>query len=223
MRKFAGQFLLGLGAGAILMAGLLAPTSAQSQRGGGGGGRGECIYFADANFQGMRGALRDGGETAWVGDAWNDRISSVQCDPGCTLEAYEDIDFGGARERFRGNVGFVGPAWNDRASALRVQCGGRDWARGDAGFPGRGGGHDGACTFFQDANYQGRRERAGSDSAFVGQAWNDQISAIQCRPGCRFEAFEHADFQGARQVFSGQTGFVGPAWNDRISSYRIRC
>jgi hypothetical protein len=204
-------------AGVALSVTALAPLPAQPQRGG--GGRGECSYFADANYQGMRGTLRDGAETPWVGDAWNDRISSVQCDPGCTLEAYEDIDFGGARERFRGNVGFVGPAWNDRVSALRVQCGGRDWARDNA----RSGRGDGACTVYEHANYQGRRERAAGDSAFVGPAWNDQISSIQCSPGCALEGFEHADYAGLRQVFPGATAFVGPVWNDRISAYRVRC
>lgn len=203
-------------AGVALSVATLAPLTAQPPRGG-GGGRGECTYFADANYQGMRATLGDGGETPWVGEAWNDRISSVQCDPGCTLEAYEDFDFGGARERFRGNVGFVGQAWNDRASALRVQCGGRDWARGGRG-PGGG-----VCTVYEHANYQGRRERAASDSAFVGPAWNDQISSIQCSPGCALEGFEHANYAGVRQVFSGGTAFVGPAWNDRISAYRIRC
>lgn len=109
------------------------PLQAQPRRGGG-----ECSYFEDANYQGRRDTLREGANR-WVGEAWNDRISSVQCDPGCTLEAYEHIDFGGARERFRGNVAFVGPVWNDRASSLRVICGGRDWARDDARGPEHGG------------------------------------------------------------------------------------
>jgi hypothetical protein len=112
------------------------PLQAQPRRGGAGGG--ECSYFADANYQGMRGTLGEG-ENAWVGHPWNDLISSIQCDPGCTLELFEDINFGGARERFRGNVAFVGPYWNDRASSLRVRCGGRDWARDDV-RPGHGAG-----------------------------------------------------------------------------------
>lgn len=121
--------LMAFSVGAALSVAALAPLPAQPWRGGEDGGRGSCTYFADANYQGMRGTLADGDETTWVGNAWNDRISSVQCDPGCTLEAYEHIDFGGARQQFRGNVGFVGPGWNDRASSLRVQCSGREWGR----------------------------------------------------------------------------------------------
>jgi len=205
-------------AGAILSA-LSAPLPAQPRRGSAAGG--ECAYFADANYQGQRGVQR-AGENPWVGDAWNDRISSVQCDPDCVLEAYEHIDFGGARERFRGNVGFVGPAWNDRTSSLRVSCGGRAWARDDE-RGGRGFAR-GGCTFFADANFQGMRGvQPAGESRWVGDGWNDRISSVQCDPGCALEAFEHIDFGGARERFRGSVPFVGPAWNDRASSLRVTC
>ena len=65
---------------------------------------------------------------------------------------------------------------------------------------------------------------AGQDEvAFVGPAWNDQISSIQCRPGCAVEAFADANYAGLRQRFEGEVGFVGPFWNDKISSYRVTC
>lgn len=219
MRSF--RFCLNAAAAVALVSSLSAPLPAQPRRGGGGGG--ECTYFADANYQGMRAVQREGANP-WVGDAWNDRISSVQCDPGCTLEAYEHIDFGGARERFRGNVDFVGPAWNDRASSLRVSCGGRDWARDDARpLAGRGPGR-GACTFYADANYQGMRGvQPAGDNRWVGDGWNDRISSVRCDPGCTLEAYEHIDFGGARERFRGSVAFVGPVWNDRASSLRVTC
>lgn len=203
-------------AGVAVAATALAPSSAQPPRGGGRGPGPGCTYFQDANYQGARERVRDGEAVRWIGDQWNDQISAIRCDPGCVLEAYEDIDYGGARERYRGDIAFVGPAWNDRISALRVHCGGSP----GGGWGGRG---EAACTFYEHANYQGRRERADQDVLFVGPAWNDQISSIQCRPGCALEAYEHANHAGMRQIFPGATAFVGPQWNDQISSYRIRC
>lgn len=92
--------------------------------------------------------------------------------------------------------------------------------------PGRG--RDGApriCTYFEHADFQGRRGRAGEGQvvAWVGREWNDLISSIECHPDCALEGFEHIDYGGERRRFPGRTPFVGPAWNDRISALRVIC
>jgi hypothetical protein len=209
-----------LGFAFLLLLGLAAAVSAQPW--GRGPGRGDaqgCTYYADASFAGERAEVGDGAEIRWVGDRWNDRISSVSCAPRCTLTAYEHIDYGGASTRFSGEGRFVGPQWNDRISSLRVSCRGRDWAdRPSHEGPGR-------CTYFEHANFQGQRAEIveGRDIASIGPVWNDRISALSCRPGCAVEAFEHVNYQGASERFRGETPFVGPAWNDRISSMRLVC
>lgn len=210
-------FLCSAFAGAALTA-ISLSAEAQPPRGPGGpGGRFQgCTVYRDANYLGPREFARDGDAPRFVGPAWNDQISSLRCDEGCTLEAYEHADFAGQQERFRGDVAFVGPGWNDRISAYRVSCRGRGY--------GRSWRNAAACTFFEHANYAGRREEAGEeDVAFVGPGWNDQISSIQCRPGCAVEAFADANYAGLRQRFEGEVGFVGPFWNDKISSYRVTC
>ena len=57
------------------------------------------------------------------------------------FDAFENAEFAGLRERFRGNVAFVGPAWNDRISAYRVTCRrggyGRPWRAAAGGRPAR--------------------------------------------------------------------------------------
>lgn len=206
------RFLFSFAAGAALSVAALAPLPAQPWRGGPDRGRGGgCTYYSDANYQGMRASLGDGGEIASIGPAWNDRLSSVQCDPGCALETFDHVNFAGARERFRGDVPFVGPGWNDRASALRVQCG-RERAHG-------------GCNYYADANYQGMRARLedGGAIGWVGPAWNDRLSSVRCDPGCALETFEHANFAGASERFRGDVAFVGPAWNDRASALRVQC
>lgn len=206
------RFLASFAAGAALAVAALAPLPAQPWREGRDRTGGACTYYADANYQGMRATLEDGGEIASIGPVWNDRLSSVQCDPGCALDTFEHVNFEGARERFRGDVAFVGPAWNDRASALRVQCGRRDRATG-------------GCSYYGDANYQGMRARLedGGEIASIGPLWNDRLSSVQCDPGCALETFEHVNFGGARERFRGDVAFVGPAWNDRASALRVQC
>ena len=82
-----------------------------------------CAYFENANFTGRRGELRENASAEWVGSAWNDRISSVACHPGCRLVGYVDINYGGQRRNFSGAVADLGAGWNDRISALRSVCG----------------------------------------------------------------------------------------------------
>ena len=169
-----------------------------------------CYYYADANFSGARSSIAEGESSEWVGDNWNDRISSLSCTQGCSLVAFEHIDFGGERARYTGDIPLLGSKWNDRISSLRVRCDRRE---------------DYGCAFFEHADNAG--QRLDIDEAdgvrFVGSFWNDRISAVMCRPGCSAEAFEHAEFAGQSRRFSGETRFVGADWNDRISSIRVIC
>jgi len=122
--------LVTFAAGASLGIGAMAPLPAQPWRDDVDRDGGACTYFEDTNFQGRRDRLAEG-ENRSIGPVWNDRISSVQCDPGCGIELYEHVNFDGARERFRGDVANVGRFWNDRASSLRVSCRGSGEARSD--------------------------------------------------------------------------------------------
>jgi hypothetical protein len=83
---------------------------------------GTCAAYENENFGGRRLVARDGAAMEYVGRAWNDRISSVACAPGCRLIAYHTIVFGGARANFAGARPTLGPVWNDRISALRMSC-----------------------------------------------------------------------------------------------------
>ena len=84
---------------------------------------GTCAAFADADYHGAALRLRDGQALEWVGRAWDNRISSVACAPGCRLIGYHHINYGGARANFA-TVESVGPVFDDRISAARVLCGG---------------------------------------------------------------------------------------------------
>jgi hypothetical protein len=79
-----------------------------------------CVVFEHANFGGARLPVRPG-QFSFVGPGWNDRISSIQCTPGCRMVAYEHANFGGARQGFS-TTAFVGQFWNDRISSAEVAC-----------------------------------------------------------------------------------------------------
>lgn len=100
------------------------------------------------------------------------------------------------------------------ASALPAQ------PRSDRG-PDRGGG----CAVFEHADYDGAREffRDGTEIAWVGEDWNDRVSAVRCSSRCTLTAFEDIDYGGARERFRDEVAFVGPEWNDRISALRVDC
>lgn len=84
-----------------------------------------CAYYEHRNFDGAHVDVVEGTNRRYVGDTWNDRISSIACHSDCTLEAFEHREFGGARSVFYPNFAYVGSFWNDRISSLRVSCAAR--------------------------------------------------------------------------------------------------
>lgn len=106
---------------------MLGPVPAGAQIDGRGtfvpGGTGvACTVFEDINLGGASWAVRPGAAMTFVGAQWNDRISSVACEPGCSLMAYEHIDYQGERRVFVDVHDYVGDAWNDRISSLDTIC-----------------------------------------------------------------------------------------------------
>lgn len=73
--------------------------------------------FWDANYGGESWTVSD--DTPWVGDHWNDQISSVKVIAG-VWAFYWDAQYQG--EVFRtgpGNYSYVGDHWNDQFSSFR--------------------------------------------------------------------------------------------------------
>jgi hypothetical protein len=102
-----------------------APAGAQVQGRGTfvAGGTGiACTVYEDINLGGASREIRPGAAMTFVGAQWNDRISSIACEPGCTLMAYEHADYQGARQVFADVVNYVGDGWNDRISSLDTIC-----------------------------------------------------------------------------------------------------
>jgi hypothetical protein len=57
----------------------------------------------------------------YVGDAWNDRISSFQVFNNCTYtRAYQNANYGGLCQAYNGDIDNVGSAFNDQISSFRI-------------------------------------------------------------------------------------------------------
>ena len=81
-----------------------------------------CILYEHANFAGHTFTIRGNYNLSYIGSRWNDKVSSIACNPYCSVTVFEHRDFKGASERFRPNIQYVGGWWNDRISSARVRC-----------------------------------------------------------------------------------------------------
>ena len=81
-----------------------------------------CAVYEHSDFQGASRGFVSGADLSYVGDDWNDTISSLACHPRCSLTIYEHVDYQGARFRLVGAISYVGDAWNDQISGLSVRC-----------------------------------------------------------------------------------------------------
>jgi Beta/Gamma crystallin len=77
----------------------------------------EVIVYWDANFGGE--ARTSSEEFPYVGDHWNDRISSIRVIGG-VWQFYEHANYFGAFMQLGpGSYSYVGHQWNDRISSFR--------------------------------------------------------------------------------------------------------
>jgi hypothetical protein len=84
---------------------------------------GTCAtMFLHIHFGGDRLEANAGAFVTWIGDLWNDEVSSVNVRPGCVLNVWEHIHFGGAHMAFQGSIPWVGDWWNDRISSYTCSC-----------------------------------------------------------------------------------------------------
>lgn len=83
--------------------------------------RRSCSFYADRNFEGASAVLAEGEDGSWVGDRWNDRISSIRCRAGCAAEVFRDIHYDGGSRFFTETAEL--DFWMDNAiSSARVTC-----------------------------------------------------------------------------------------------------
>lgn len=77
----------------------------------------DVTIYQHAQFAGA--ARRFTGDVPWVGDAWNDQVSSIVISAG-VWQFFQHARYEGAVMTLRpGAVGYVGDRWNDQISSFR--------------------------------------------------------------------------------------------------------
>ncbi len=80
---------------------------------------GPVCFFEHINYQGA--SYCSGADSAWVGSAWNDRISSVKVQVGYKVQLFQHINHGGKSITLSAdNASLVGLGFNDAASSFKI-------------------------------------------------------------------------------------------------------
>lgn len=83
-----------------------------------------CTLFEHPKFRGKSWAVPRGASREFV-DHFNDKASSVRVAPGCSLVAYEHVQFQGASRVFTNDDSEISRPWDDQISSMRCLCSGR--------------------------------------------------------------------------------------------------
>ncbi|MCI4662962.1 MAG: hypothetical protein MRY63_14225 [Neomegalonema sp.] len=164
------------------------------------GARAACRVYEHANYGGAVLELENGRTYSRL-NKWNDKISSIQVDNGCTLKVGVNANFRGADEEVTRNISYVGQNWNDQISALSCSCDGRS-NRGNGSIGGRTQNNEprvqrsrnleplsrsgDACRLYGRPNYAGRAIslRAGQVLNDLGDRFDRRASSLQVANGC---------------------------------------
>lgn len=208
------QILAACGLAALAL--LPEPAAAQNR------GRAAC-FFEHADFAGRRMCIGPGQRVPYVGEALNDRFSSVSVPAGMRVVMCEDINFGGRCLELDESVRDFRALdrWNDRVSSIAAEAEGRGPARPAA--------EPGATTtarraqvcFYEDEDFRGRAYCAAVGAAVRGLGeFNDRFSSMEAPPGVVVTACEHSNFRGVCLRLEGAVPTLGQLWKNRISSFR---
>ena len=80
-----------------------------------------CIAFQHRDYRGSKFTFNGNLDVKYIGDRWNDQISSFACGRGCEMTIYEHRDFVNRLATLT-HTSYVGEAFNDRISSLKVRC-----------------------------------------------------------------------------------------------------
>jgi hypothetical protein len=187
------------------------------------------ILYRHADFRGTRLFVRAGRNIRDLArKGWNDKISSIELVDNAYIRIYEHAKYRGASIKiYRDVIDLVeltrgiGGNWNDKISSIKVFHGRDEDDEYDDDYT--------YCTFYKHANRRG--------SSFEGRLgrhrklkkrWNDEVSSVWIRSGCRVILYEHAGFRGRRLVLEGKGRRNGSVYNldrygfnDRMSSYKV--
>lgn len=180
-----------------------------------------AYLYEHSNYQGQVRPILAGQSINITSNNWNDKVSSIQVAPNCTLRAYLDANFSPNPPLVfsPGNYSYVGNAYNDQISSVEVICtsytaSSNFWKLG--------------ALVYADANYQGDLLPLSVQNYFFANltqnGWNDRISSIQVAPNCTLFTYLDINYAPSPSIsYTVNTSNVGSAYNDKISSMYVYC
>ena len=100
------------------------PARALTTSSGNGGGTtpptpsGVVCFFEHSNYQGA--SFCADSSSSWVGNEWNDRISSVKVQSGYQVQLFDDVNYGGTARNFAADTPTFPADFNDKVSSFKI-------------------------------------------------------------------------------------------------------
>lgn len=82
--------------------------------------RGEVCFYEHFNYKGDSFCVDSGEEASWVGDSWNDRISSIKVKGGAAVRVYQHANYEGNAATVRRSVPQLNN-FNDEISSYKAR------------------------------------------------------------------------------------------------------
>jgi len=82
---------------------------------------GQACFYSEFNFTGQYFCLDRNQSLSYVGNNWNDMISSIRVDQGVTVQVCGEADFAGFCEQYTASQAFLPPGRDNAVSSIRVR------------------------------------------------------------------------------------------------------
>jgi len=173
----------------------------------------QCCFYSENNYGGSSLCIQS--DTSYVGNSFNDKISSWKCSDGRYAIIYKDINYGGEKylTACRENVPIANSNWNDKISSIKLKYCDQDYQYSTK-----------SCTFFNGRGWVLESVSYSSNQKSV--ALNDQISSWDCDPGMGAIIYQDINYGGSSLTISCGTRLaeaqnLSPSWEDKVSSVKV--
>jgi len=170
----------------------------------------QCCFYTDINYGGSSFCIQS--DTSYVGDSFNDKISSWNCSDGRYAIIYKDKNYGGDKylTECRGKES-SNENWNDQISSIKLKYCDQDYQYSTK-----------YCTFFVDSGWQGESVPYSGNQVTV--ALNDKFSSWDCDPGMGAIIYQDDNYGGLSSTISCGTRQAEASkisFQDNISSVKV--
>jgi hypothetical protein len=176
---------------------------------------GEAWLYESCNFSGRVKRVTE--DLSFLGDDFNDVVSSVRVGPDTRIVLFRDEDFRGRSVALeRDEACLDNRDFSAVASSVRVKS-------RHSGEPENSGPAVGEVWLYEDCNFSGRVKRVTEDLSFLGDDFDDTVSSVRVGPETRVVLYKDEDFHGRSvSLDRDESCLENRHFNDVASSLRLR-